>query len=269
MFETALQKDPNSGEAMAGLVNTYDVQKKPSTKIIASCNAQISKAPQNALLWTLLGREQSSADKIAAKASFEHALSINGADATALTMLAQLQSSTGDLDGAAANYQKLVDTNPRSATPLIMLGTLEQSRGNLDRSQQLYQKALDVEPNQPVAANNHAYLIMESGGNLDVALNLAQTAVRGMPNNPSAADTLGWAFYLKGVYGSARDVLEGAVKAAPENANIQFHLGMTYDKIEDHPKATAHLKRALQLAPTGPNAASIRQMLSSLGVRLD
>lgn len=266
MFETALMKDANSGEALAGLIGTYEMEKKPAQKSIARVNAQIAKAPQNGFFWTLLGRVQNSAgDKNAAKASFQHALSLNGKDAAALTMLGELQSSTGDWDGAAASYQKLADANPRSATPLIMLGTLEQSRGNFQRAQQLFQKALDVEPNHPVAANNLAYLMLEAGGNLDVAITLAQTAVRGMPNNPSTADTLGWAYYRKGVYGSAREVLESAAKIAPENATIQFHLGMTYDKIANQTEATAHLKRALELAPKGPNAALIRQTLASEG----
>ena len=108
-----------------------------------------------------------------------------------------------------------------------------------------------------------AFLIMERGGNLDVAISLAQTAVRGMPNNPSMADTLGWGYYRKGIYGSARDVLESASKAAPENATIHFHLGLTYDKMSEPAKASEHLKRALQLAPNGQNATEIRQVLSS------
>jgi Flp pilus assembly protein TadD len=172
--------------------------------------------------------------------------------------------SSGDINGAASNYQKLIQANPRNPIPMIMLGTLEESRGNIQKAQQLYEQALQVKPDYPLAANNLAYLMMTHGGNLDVALTLAQTARRGMPDNPNVADTLGWAFYLKGVYGSARDLFEEAAGKDPSNATIQYHLGLTYDKTSQPDKASLHLKKALELAPDGPNAAAIKQALSGI-----
>jgi Flp pilus assembly protein TadD len=146
----------------------------------------------------------------------------------------------------------------------VMLGTLEESRGNAQRARDLYQKALTVQPDQPLAANNLAYMMMQKGENLDVALSLAQAARRGMPESPNVADTLGWAFYLKGVYGSARELFEEAAKKDPSNSTLQYHLGLTYDKTAEKDKAEVHLKKALELAPNGPNAAAIRQALAGL-----
>lgn len=177
-------------------------------------------------------------------------------------LLAQSDLASGSVDQAVANYQKLIDANPHSPLPYVMLGTLEEGRGNPDKAQQLYQKALDIQPDHPVAANNLAYLMMSRGGNLDVALSLAQAARRGMPDSPNVADTLGWAYYLKGVYGSARDLFEEAIKKDPSNATLQYHLGLTYDKTSEPDKAASHLKKALELAPNGPNAAAIRQALA-------
>jgi cellulose synthase operon protein C len=262
LFETALEKDPNNAEPLAGLINTYGARNQPIAKSIARLNAQIAKSPQNDAIWVLLAQAQTSAgDPKTAQASLERALGINQNNAAALTMLAQAQASSGALDSAAATYQRLINSNPRSATPLILLGTLEQARGNFDRARQLFQKALDLEPYNPVAANNLAYLIMEKGGDIDLAVSLAQTARRGMPDNASTADTMGWAYYLKGLYGPARDMLEVAVRTAPENAAIHYHLGMTYDKIQEPAKSAEHLKKSLQLAPNGPNAVVIRQTL--------
>ena len=53
-----------------------------------------------------------------------------------------------------------------------------------------------------------AYRMLQNGENVDVALTLAQTARQGMPNSTSAADTLAWAYYYKGTYGFARDLLK-------------------------------------------------------------
>jgi Flp pilus assembly protein TadD len=93
-------------------------------------------------------------------------------------------------------------------------------------------------------------------------LGLAQTAQRAMPGSPRVADTLGWAYYQKGIYGLAIDVLEGAAKKAPQNATLQYHLGLAYEATHDRAQARLHLERALQLDPSLPQAARIRKTLS-------
>src|ERR1019366_1047601 len=115
-----------------------------------------------------------------------------------------------------------------------------------------YKRSLQIQPMQAVASNNLAYLMLQNGENADVALTLAQTARRAMPNSPSTADTLAWAYYHKGAYGFARDLLEDAVKIDANNATMQYHLGMVYGKLQDKTNATLHLKKALSLAPDSP-----------------
>src|SRR5437764_860632 len=103
--------------------------------------------------------------------------------------------------------------------------------------------------------------MLEHGGNLDQALSLAQTARRAMPDAPGTADTLAWAYYKKGIYRSAVDLLEPAVKQAPTNPSIHYHLGMSYQKLDRAPEARQHLDRALKLNPNMPHAAEIRAAL--------
>ncbi len=127
-----------------------------------------------------------------------------------------------------------------------------------------YKKALAIQPEQPVAANNLAYLMVDSGQNLDVALSLAQVARRGAPNSPSTADTLAWIYYQKGNYDSARDLLEDAAKAAPNDAAIHYHLGMTYAKLSKSAEAKTHLKKAADLAPNTQTAKDANKELALL-----
>ena len=150
-------------------------------------------------------------------------------------------------------------STPTTEKATLLLGTLEESKGDIDKAMTLYKKTLDLIPNQPVASNNLAYLMMENGGNLDVALSLAQTAKRAYPDSPSASDTLAWAYYHKGTYASAQDLLEDAAKSDPNDPNIQYHLGMVYLKQGDKANAATHLKKAVALAPqsrAGTAAAS-------------
>jgi tetratricopeptide (TPR) repeat protein len=106
--------------------------------------------------------------------------------------------------------------------------------------------------------------MMETGQNIDVALSLAQVARRGLPNSPDTADTLAWAYYQKGNYSSARDLLEDASKTSPDNAAIHYHLGMTYTKLSDNSDAVIHLKKAAALAPNSQTAKDADKELGLL-----
>jgi Tfp pilus assembly protein PilF len=107
--------------------------------------------------------------------------------------------------------------------------------------------------------------MLENGENVDVALTLAQTARRAMPNSPDTADTLAWAYYHKGAYGFARDLLEDAIKTEPNNPAMQYHLGMVYSKLGDKSNASMHLKKAASLAPDSPAGKNAETALQQLG----
>ena len=86
-----------------------------------------------------------------------------------------------------------------------------------------------------------------------------------MPNSPATADTLAWAYYYKGTYSFARDLLEDAVKTSPNNAAMQYHLGMVYSKLSDKSSAEVHLKKAVSLAPDSPAGKDAKTALLGLG----
>ncbi len=159
------------------------------------------------------------------------------------------QLAHGDANKAIDGWVQWLKIHPNDASAYAILGTLQQGIGAKDKAMEAYKKSLQIEPEQPIAANNLAYLMVEGGQNTDVALTYAQSARRSLPNSPSTADTLAWVYYSKGTYASARDLLEEAVKNAPDDASIQYHLGMTYSKLSDHTNAALHLKRAASLSP--------------------
>jgi tetratricopeptide (TPR) repeat protein len=130
----------------------------------------------------------------------------------------------------------------------------------------MYQKALQVQPDNPLAANNMAYVMLEQGGNTDVALSMAQNARRGMPDSPNAADTLGYAYYVKGVYPSAVQLFKEAIKLSKDNVDPTFcyHLALAYQKQDQRSLARQQLEHALKINPTFTNAEDARRILATL-----
>ena len=56
-----------------------------------------------------------------------------------------------------------------------------------------------------------------------------------------------------------------AIKTAPNDANIQYHLGMTYAKLANSADAITHLKKAVALAPNTQTAKDADKELGLLG----
>jgi cellulose synthase operon protein C len=87
-----------------------------------------------------------------------------------------------------------------------------------------------------------------------------------MPDNPNAADTLGWAYYHKGIYQSAISQFQEALRLGekrgdPDDADLHYHLGLAYQKANQNAQARQQLEKAVKLRP---DYADARKALSEL-----
>jgi tetratricopeptide (TPR) repeat protein len=147
----------------------------------------------------------------------------------------------------------------------ILTGELYESQKNWERAKDVYQKALQIQPDNALASNNLAYVMLEQGGNVDVALSMAQSARRALPESPNVADTLGWAYYHKGAYGSALDLFKEALKLNKDNADdptLHYHLGLAYQKTSQPGLAKQQFERALKINPSFSYADETRKLLA-------
>jgi len=265
LLEQALQHNPNSARALRLLVSCLMFEKQPA-QALSRVQEQIGKSPQNAEMYSLLADVQMAMkDPAAAVASADKAMQLNPNDNSAVIAYSRAQVANGNTGAAIAKWQQWTASHTNDAQGYTILASLQESQGDRDKAMDNYKKALSIQPDQPIAANNLAYLMVESGQNLDVALSLAQIARRALPNAPSTADTLAWVYYQKGNYASGRDLLEDAVKADPNNASIHYHLGMIYTKLSNNSDAKIELKKASVLAPNTQTAKDADKELSILG----
>jgi Tfp pilus assembly protein PilF len=265
LLEQALQYDPNSIGAMRALIG-YDLSKNQPAQALDRLNAQIAKSPKNSGFYDMLAQLQVRSKNFdqAADAA-QKAIQMNPEDGEAVAIYAQIQVRRGQAASAISAWQLWSKDHPNNAIAFAVLGTLEEQVGDKQKAEDYYKKALQIQPAQPIATNNLAYLMLLNGENVDVALTLAQTARKAMPTSPSTADTLAWAYYYKGTYAFARDLLEDAVKTDPNNPSMEYHLGMVYGKLGDKGNAATHLKKAISLAPDSPDAKNARTALQGPG----
>lgn len=265
LLQQVLARDPNQVRALNLLV-MMDLQDKKPDQALARVQAQIAKVPNNPILYAdLASLQMQMRDFAGAQGSAQHALSLNKGLEPAVETYSQAQVALGNTDGAISTWQQWLNGHPDDARATMLLGTLEQTRGDVNKAMDYFKKALQLDPNQAVAANNLAFLMVQNDQNADVALSYAQTARRLLPNSPDTADTLAWVYYHKGTYALARDLLEDAVKAEPNNPEIHYHLGMTYSKLGDKTDAAAQLKKASDLAPNTQTAKQAAEALARMG----
>jgi tetratricopeptide (TPR) repeat protein len=265
LLEQALQNDPDSAQALRLLVG-YDLYRKHPESALSRLNQQIAKRTMNSTFYDLLAEYRIQIkDLDHALAAAEKAYEINSNDGQAVMLIANIQVQRGQTDSAIAAWERWSNAHPGDGRVFAILGMLEESKGDQDKGEEYYKRSLQIQPEQPVAANNLAYLMLKKGENVDVALTLAQTARRGMPNSPNTADTLAWAYYHKHTYAFARDLLEEAVKTDAGNQTIQYHLGMVYRELRDKANAESHLRKAISLGPNSATAKDAKGALEGLG----
>ena len=172
-------------------------------------------------------------------------------------------SYTPDFESAQLNLKNVLQLETLQSYNEHGVELMQQ--GKYKDAEAVFRQVLQYQPDNPVAQNNLAFLMLQSGQDVDMALSLAESARRSMPHSTNTADTLAWAYYHKGIYGSARALLEDAAKTNPNDASIQYHLGMVYSKMGNKADAVDHLKKAVSLAPGTQTGNDANKALSSLG----
>jgi tetratricopeptide (TPR) repeat protein len=268
-FRQALSHDPNSYDALHNLVQLYLAQKQ-TDKAVAAAQAQIAISPNNSVFYSLLGATLlGKKDYPGAQTALQKAVDLNKKNAEAYLLLAQAQAAGGSLDQALATCTNALRDNPKEGAFYMMEGSAYEKKHDLEGAKTAYQKALDLRRDDPLISNNLAYILLETNSNPDLALQLAQTARRGLPESSNVADTLGWAFYEKGVYQSAISMFEEAIKLAarhkePDNATYHYHLGLAYAKASQPALAKENFERVLKIDPNYSDAADVRKQLAQL-----
>jgi tetratricopeptide (TPR) repeat protein len=179
--------------------------------------------------------------------------------------LAGIYNRNGQKDEAEALYRKVINIDKENIAAHLNLGVLLESRDLFEESIDLYKRVLELDSSSVAACNNLAWIYASKMQNkLNEALELAEKANGLLPDNPAVLDTLGWVYYLSGLYDKAIAELEVAVKGAMWNTTIRYHLGMAYYKKGMQRKAITEMQHALKINRTFPEADEARGIINKI-----
>src|SRR5262249_40682687 len=146
-YQQALDRDPNSTDALRGLMNTY-IQQSRTDAALAAAKSQISKEPTNATYYDLLGTLlfRGTKDLDGAEAALSKSLSLDRSNADAAIKLIQVQQTRGELDRAIASCYAGAKAFPQNSEFFILLGDTYRTRQQWQNATDAYRQALKVQP---------------------------------------------------------------------------------------------------------------------------
>lgn len=261
-YERALSLSPGLFDALAGL--TYlDLQAKTPAQAIPRLEAQIAREPANPRLLALAAQAFIGAgDQAKAEQALRRAVSVDPNFTPGYEQLARLYVQQGQLDRARAEFEGMARRDSSAVGAKTMVGMLLEAQGKRDDARKWYEGVVNGPAPAPVAANNLAFIYAEEGVNLDIALQLATSAKSSLPQDPNVDDTIGWVYYKKDLPMLAVEPLQESLRKRPDNAEVLYHLGLTYAKLGTQDKAREALTRALKIDPTVGGAEARRALAS-------
>lgn len=207
------------------------------------------------------------ADK--AEAIYRAMIAADPAAEAPVRFLYAILSAADRSDEAAAVLDTALAAQPASGTLRWMkAGELERA-GNIDGAIALYEAMYAEDSSNVIVANNLASLITThktDAESLDRAFAVARR-LRGL-EVPAFQDTYGWIAFRRGEQDEALAHLEPAAAGLPDDALVQYHLGMALAAAGRTDDARRQFARAIEIAgpdSTLPQIAEAKAKLAELG----
>jgi len=253
LLEYVLKLDSSFTPALAKITEIYS-RKKRFDKAIERIQRHVSDnitQPEHLLL--LGDLYFSIGDLVNARRVFLQLQQMDPGEPRSYIKLATIQQNNQNIKLALSEYSKLLKINPKSLPALMGYAILLEKSGNRAEAKIEYQKVLSLDGNFAPAANNLSWLIMQDkDANLTEALRLAKLAKKAQPNSPAISDTLGYAYYLKGLYGLATIQFREAVSLLPQEPTLRYHLALSLKAQKADKEALAELHKCINMSQEFP-----------------
>ncbi len=199
-------------------------------------------------------------DRAGARAAFQEAKSLAPNSPAPDFELAELDLREGKLDSARITLLSLLGRQPGNLAFILDLGQAEYRAGRLSEAIGYYEQAVTADPTNVPALNNLAFLLADTGKDPDRALMLAQQVKELAPDDITVDDTIGWAYYQKGLFQTAVEYLNMSKTTTPR---WKCHLAMADIKVGRRQQAAELVQAALKEDPSVPEAKRAMNLLAS------
>lgn len=143
----------------------------------------------------------------------------------------------------------------------LAVGARSESKGRLEEAETSLKASIEWNPVNSSALNYLGFMLADRGVRLDEAIKYISLALERDPGNGAYLDSLGWAYFKRGEYSRAEELLVAAAAAMAQESEIHDHLGDLYQAMGRTDDAIKAWENALQHATT--KAGSIQSKLDA------
>ncbi|MBX3235481.1 MAG: tetratricopeptide repeat protein [Nitrospiraceae bacterium] len=140
--------------------------------------------------------------------------------------------------------------NPENPDLHFNAGTVYDKLNRFEDVVKSMESALKLDPHHADALNYLGYSYAERGVRIEEAISLTKQAVALRPTNGYYVDSLGWAFFKKGLLAEALAEIKRAVSLVGDDPVIYEHLGEIYLKQQQVSEGREALVHSLELDPS-------------------
>jgi len=141
-------------------------------------------------------------------------------------------------------YEKIIENNPKDLNSYLRLGYIYETRSivpfinEYNEALEYYLKALELETSSSPAGNTGITIYLNT--------------------------RIGYIYFEKKKYSQAIECLEKAKEMSPQNVEVAYYLGLSYDKIGEKEKAREFLSRVIELAPQSEFAQEAEKKIKKI-----
>ncbi len=246
VFKRALELQPESGRAHAGLAQIFIAGNKPREALIEG-RAAITAGDDRAANFVLLGAAQMTGKQFEeALTSFTEALKRDPKNAAALRCRADLFMIRKEPARAIADLQAALAVE-RSVTTLLRLAEVYAQAGQANEAVKTAQQALEIEPANPAARHLIAVISVESSSDKD-AIPQLEALIKTEPQRADLRAQLAEK-YLKTQPEKSLEQYTEAAKLEPHQVNHQLGISASQLKLRRFTEAVETSNRVLTQNP--------------------
>ena len=253
--------------AMETLTSTY-IQTGRSQEAAAFLDEILVSEPTNIRAMLLRGAVHAFEGEVTeAEAMYRAVIEAHPERENGYGALANLLTSLGRLDEADEVIRVGIDSSQNTVGLLLARAARLEREGAFEEAIYIYEQLYESDRLSDVLANNLASLLAEHRDDQESLERAGELAKRlRSAREPAFQDTYGWVLYRLGEYERALEPLTRAATLLPDNALVQYHLGMAYAKLDQRTRALEALTRALDLAgdTEAPQFAEARRVIADL-----
>lgn len=162
--------------------------------------------------------------------------------------LADVQAALKDETGQRKSLERATEVEPANDQPWRRLAQYFNDRADYPALLEASRHIADLLPNDPYAANNLAYCILQTGGKAEEALALAQKAYEKLPRNAEVIHTLGLAQVRAGDKAEGRKNLTVALEMRPGDPTLMLDYGKLLIEQNEAEEGKNNIQLALRYA---------------------